>query len=542
MFKLSPHFLRDSRRRFTTRDVVTDAEVHVSRRCRLRTVFEGALVGLFVGLAIALYRFALGNAEHAMRFVTSLLKDGGALYLLWFAVLAGACLLVGKLMRVEPYTQGSGIPQTVAEVAGKIDMPLARVIPIKFVEGVLCVFSGLSLGREGPSVLLGGLIGKAVSLVAHDNRQHERLLVTCGAAAGMSAAFHAPLTGVLFAVEEIHKAFTAPLVISAMTASVAADLVCSQIVGQTPVIHFVTYVEMPHELFASVVVMGVGCGIAGSLHNAGMFVVQERVFDRITKHAPYLRIAIPFALAGVVAYFWPDLLCGGDAIIERLVNIDAGSIGFLTLLLLGKYLFTNICFGSGAPGGTLLPLVVLGALFGAIYGIVASRFVGVPTTYESEFIVLGIAGLFAAVIQSPVTAVVLVFELTGNLNALLATTTVSLIAYVTATLLGTHPFYEHLSVRLLGTIESGDNDVAEKGTMVARTFQVGIGSLVESRTIQEIHWPKDMIVVSISRAGNESIANGQTRIEALDTLTILMNAEQEDFITQRVTSMCEANT
>ena len=542
MIRTSPHFLHGSRRRFTTRDVVTDAEVHVSRRHRLRTVFEGVLVGILVGLAIALYRFALGNAEHAMRYVTTFLKGGGVVYLLWFVALAVACLIVGKLMRMEPYTQGSGIPQTIAEVAGKIDMPFARVIPLKFVEGVLCVFSGLSLGREGPSVLVGGLIGKAVSRAAHDNRQHERLLVTCGAAAGMSAAFHAPLTGVLFAVEEIHKTFSAPLVISAMTASVAADLVCSQIVGQTPVIHFVTYLEMPHELFAAVVFMGLGCGIAGFLHNAGMFFVQEQIFDRITRHAPYLRLAIPFALAGVVAYFWPDLTCGGDAIIEQLAHIDAGSIGFLTLLLLGKYLFTNICFGSGAPGGTLLPLVVLGALFGAIYGIVASRFVGVPATYESEFVVLGIAGLFAAVIQSPVTAVVLVFELTGNLNALLATTTVSLIAYVTATLLKTHPFYEHLSVRLLGTIESGDNDAAERGTMVARTFQVGIGSYVESRTIQEIRWPKDMIVVSISRAGNESIANGQTRIEALDTLTVLMNADQEDFIAQQVASMCEAKT
>ena len=95
-------------------------------------------------------------------------------------------------------------------------------------------------------------------------------------------------------------------------------------------------------------------------------------------------------------------------------------------------------------------------------------------------------------------------------------------------MLKTHPFYEHLSVRLLGTIESGDNDIAEKGTMVARTFQVGIGSRVEKHAIQEVPWPKDMIVVSISRAGNESIANGQTRIEALDTLTILMNAEQAE--------------
>ncbi len=505
-------------------------------------VAEGILVGLFVGLVIAMYRFALGNAEHLMRLLTTFLKDGGALYLLWFAALAAACLLVGKLLRIEPYTQGSGIPQVVAEVAGKIDMPPLRVIPLKFVEGVLCAFSGLSLGREGPSVLLGGLVGKTVSNVAHDNRQHERLLVTCGAAAGMSAAFHAPLTGVLFAVEEIHKTFSALLVITVMMASVVSDLVCSQIIGQAPVIHFVTYTEIPHSLFVAIVLMGVCCGIAGSLHNAGMFFLQERFFDRITRHAPYLRLAIPFGLAGVVAYFWPDLMCGGDAIIEHLADANASSIGFLVVLLLGKYLFTCICFGSGAPGGTLLPLVVMGALFGAIFGIVASNLVGVSTAFENEFIVLGIAGAFASVIQAPVTAVVLVFELTGNLNALLATTTVSVIAYVTSTLLKTHPFYEHLSVRLLGRIDSGENGVVEKGTMVARTFTVGIGSHIESRTIQEIPWPKDMIVVSVSRAGNESIANGQTRIEALDTITVLMDAEQEDVISEKIRSLCATNT
>ena len=132
-------------------------------------------------------------------------------------------LIIGKLMLWEPYTAGSGIPQIDAEVAGKVDMPWHKVLVAKFSEGILCTLGGLSLGREGPSVQLGGMGGKAVSRALHKGRAEERILVTCGAGAGMAAAFHAPLTGVMFALEEIHKVFTAPLIISVTISSVVAD-------------------------------------------------------------------------------------------------------------------------------------------------------------------------------------------------------------------------------------------------------------------------------------------------------------------------------
>ena len=127
-----------------------------------------------------------------------------------------SCLVVAKLVGWEPYTQGSGIPQTDAEVMGRIDMPWYRVMFAKFTEGSLLTLSGLSLGREGPSIQLGGMGGKAVSRALRRGRGEERLLVTCGAAAGMSAAFHAPLTGTLFAIEEIHKEFTPSRIIFAV--------------------------------------------------------------------------------------------------------------------------------------------------------------------------------------------------------------------------------------------------------------------------------------------------------------------------------------
>lgn len=191
-------------------------ERHLSRRFQVSLVFEGALVGLLTGGVITLYRIALSWGERTLRGLLAYIQGNYLGILGLVALLVFAMLAVGALMMWEPNTVGSGIPQVDAEVAGRLDMPWQRVLAAKFAEGTLLSLSGLSLGREGPSVQLGGVSGKAVSRLMHKGRGEEHILITCGAASGMSAAFQAPLTGVMFALEEIHKVFTAPLVISVM--------------------------------------------------------------------------------------------------------------------------------------------------------------------------------------------------------------------------------------------------------------------------------------------------------------------------------------
>ena len=502
-------------------------ELHLSRKHRAELVFEGALAGLATGAVISAYRFALSHAEELLRSITGMLASRGVLMLLWLAVLALLCLVVGRLMLFEPYTQASGIPQLDAEVAGRVDMPWKRVLPVKFLEGTLCAVAGLSLGREGPSVLLGGMAAKGVARMRKDERPRERLLVTCGAAAGMSAAFHAPLTGVLFAIEEIHRGFSAPLVISVMTSSIVSDFVASQLLGVTPLIHFVAFNTLPHELYLSVLLMGVFCGVAGYLHNRGMFAIQDHIFDPIQHFAPYARLAIPFALAGLVAFLWPDLMCGGDAIIDRVLHASGQPVVAFALLLVGKYVFTALCFGSGAPGGTLFPLVVMGSLIGALYGYAATAFAGIPGLYENSFVALGIAGLFAAVIQAPVTAVVLVFELTGSLEALLATSVVSIVSYVVATLLGTQPYYEHLYERMIGHSMEGGHAEGTHSHKIIRNYVVGAGSVAEGTRIKDLTWPDDTLVITVRKAGQNLIPNGDTTIEALNEVSIVMDEAAE---------------
>lgn len=499
----------------------------LSRRFQVALVLEGLVVGLVAGGVVTLYRLVLSNAERLLRLVTGAAAGSPLLMAAWFAVLAVLLACVSALIVWEPATSGSGIPQIDAEVVDRMDAPWRRVLPAKFAEGAMLALAGLSLGREGPSVQLGGMSGKAVSRALRRKRGEERLLVTCGAAAGMSAAFHAPLTGVLFALEEIHKEFTAPLIISVMCSSVASDYLVSQALGVSPVISLALGADLPHASYAFVVALGLLAGVLGSLHNRGMFACQD-LFGRVRSHLPLARLAVPFALAGIVAFAWPELLCGGDAIIELLESPQGLGVATILALLLGKYLFTTVCFGSGAPGGTLLPLVVMGALMGGLFARAAGA-LGVPGEYFPNFVALGVAGLFSGVVRAPVTAVVLVFELTGSLDALLSASIVSVVAYVTANLTETESFYEHLLAALLGSSgHEADREAGVAGGKSLQTILVGAGSRLEGMLVREVPWPDGMRVVTIERAGGDVVPTGSTRIEALDRLLVIVDSSVTD--------------
>ena len=136
-----------------------------------------------------------------------------------FAVLALLAWIVGKLVAFEPMISGSGIPQLEGEMVGKLSQKWYRVIPAKFLGGFLSIFGGLALGREGPSIQLGAMVGQAVSKGLYRGKTEEKFLLTCGASAGLAAAFHAPLAGVMFSLEEVHKNFSASVLVSAMTSA-----------------------------------------------------------------------------------------------------------------------------------------------------------------------------------------------------------------------------------------------------------------------------------------------------------------------------------
>jgi H+/Cl- antiporter ClcA len=515
-------------------------ERYFSRRFQIGLVFEGALVGLAGGVVVTLYRVALSWAESTLRGALATWASTPIGFLGLALLVALMMLVVGRLMLWEPYTTGSGIPQVDAEVAGRIDMPWHRVMGAKFAEGIMATLSGLSLGREGPAVQLGGMAGKMVSKLFKRERGEERILITCGAGAGMAAAFQAPLTGVMFALEEIHKVFSAPLIISVMMSSIVADFFVSGVLGVTPVLHLTFLNDLPHMDYLLVVVFGILMGVVGALYNKGMFLSQD-LFKKIPVQKPYGRLAVAFALSLVMMKVAPVLLCGGDAIIGFLSSREANYVQLVLVILLGKYFFTTVCFGSNAPGGTLLPLVVMGALAGFAYGLIAARLTGMPVHYARNFLVLGITGLFAGSVRAPVTAIILTFELTGSLDSMLAASVVSISSYVVANLMKSEPYYEHLLANMMGVAVDDEKIThAKSNAKIIHTHMVEAGSPVEGHKISEIDWPEGMLVVTITRSGVEMVAHGDTSIQALDQLLVIMDVAHEDEIERKLRRLCHS--
>ena len=177
----------------------------------------------------------------------------------------------------------------------------------------------------------------------------------------------------------------------------------------------------------------------------------------------------------------------------------------------------------------LLPLVIMGALIGTLCGLAAAGVTDVPLRYFNNFIVLGVAGMFAGSVRAPVTAVVLCFELTGTMDTLLAATAVSLVAFVTANLLKVEPFYETLLSALLAKLPETEGHQATEvtGSKVLHTHVVGVGSFVEGKTVSEVPWPHNTLLVTIDRAGQRVVPNGSTKIQALDQVLFIMDADLE---------------
>ena len=262
----------------------------VSRYSSLRTllVFEGLLVGIVSGLVTSLYRYVLDRADDIRNAALGLCSGHPLRMACWFGILI-----------------------VLAELLGYIRPRWWRVILGKIAAGFLCIVGGLSLGREGPSIQLGGMAGKGVSRWLKRFRLEEHFLITCGASAGLSAAFNAPLAGVMFALEEIHKNFSAMVLLSCMAASLIADYISNGIFGMEPVFSFQFIGMIPLHGYAYIVILGVLCGVLGAVHNAGMLGAQT-LYKKLGFLPQVCRIAIPFLIAGVLGFVMPELLGGGQ--------------------------------------------------------------------------------------------------------------------------------------------------------------------------------------------------------------------------------------
>ena len=408
-------------------------------------------VGAFTGFMGALFQIALKYIAILKDMLMKLLDGTPGLPLIGSIVLSAVMVYVAFLLvrKVAPETGGSGVQ----EIEGSLDdvRPLRwkRVIPIKFFGGLLSLGSGMVLGREGPTIQVGGNIGKMISDIFKANKEDTHALVAAGAGGGLSAAFNAPLAGILFVFEEMRPEFKYNFlsVQAVIIACATADIVLRIMVGQELEIpmHMLSTPPLP-SLFLFLIF---GClfGLFGYVFNR-LLVWTLNFFSNLKGWPFTFTGLIVGAVIGALVWLFPDAVGGGYVVIPKALS---GSIPVMLMLVLFLVRFgtTMVSYGSGAIGGIFAPMLALGTLFGMWFGHSAHYLLPHLVVQPEVFAVAGMAALFCATVRAPLTGIALTIEMTGNYLMILPLILTCLTATIVAQMLGGQPIYTVLLKRTL---------------------------------------------------------------------------------------------
>ena len=489
---------------------------------KLKLIIKSLIVGICTSIVTIIYRFCLIYAEKGSFYIYSFVKSNPRYIPILFLFLALLGYIVGRIIEKEPYSSGSGIPQVKAFMGGYLkNRPISTIIN-KIIGGSLSILSGLSLGREGPSVQLGACTGDYLSKKFKSSRFERRLLMSSGASAGLSAAFNAPLAGVIFSLEEIYKYFSPLVLVSTIVAAVSSDFISKEIFGLNPVFSFNDCSPIPLNKYWIVIILGLLCGFSGAIYNKTI-AISQRLYSKI-KLKPSIRMILVFLICGIIGLTIPTILCGGHRLLEE-YTLSKGIL-ILILLVIFKFLFSIFSFGSGAPGGIFFPLLIIGCGIGAIFGSVCIKYLGIDPIFFNNFIILAMAGYFTAIVKAPITGIILITEMTSSLSHLLSLTIVSVLAYIVSYAMKTTPIYDDLLDNILKKNNLEDYHVNSNKKILINAV-IHYGSKAENILIKDMGLPDNTLIVSITRGEKIILPKGNTLIKAGDTIMVMTDLKNE---------------
>ncbi len=421
----------------------------------LAVLLMAAVVGTLAGLVGVAFEKSVSWVQN-MR-IGSLVQVADHGFLIWplAFILSALLAMVGYFLvrRFAPEAGGSGIPEIEGALEELRPVRWWRVLPVKFIGGMGTLGAGMVLGREGPTVQLGGNVGRMVlDIFRMRSPEARHTLLATGAAAGLSAAFNAPLAGILFIIEEMRPQFRYNLISikAVFTGVIMSSIVFRIFNGESAIIEVGKLSDAPVNTLWLYLILGMIFGCVGPLFNSLVLRTQD-MFQRIhggnTKKWVLIGGLIG-GMCGVLGLIQPAAAGGGF----NLIPIAAAgnfSVGLLLFIFIARVITTLLCFSSGAPGGIFAPMLALGTLLGTAFGMAVTPMLPAYHLDAGTFAIAGMGALLAASIRAPLTGIVLVLEMTDNYQLILPMIITCLGATLLAQFLGGKPLYSTILERTL---------------------------------------------------------------------------------------------
>ena len=312
-------------------------EFHFASSSIVAHIVRGVLVGIVVGCIVSSFRFLIEHTFHFVQGVYTEMPRHPLYFLAMLGVYVLIVLLAGRLIRSNWDIKGSGIPQVEAELKGLLAVSWWDTLWKKYILGILAIGSGLMLGREGPSIQLGAMGGKGIAHHLKVSPVEERSLIASGAAAGLAAAFNAPIAGLLFVVEEVYHHFSRFFWISTLAASLTANFISLNIFGQTPVLHMPQNIPpLPLSQYWIYLFLGVFLGAAGYVYEVVVLNIGRlyRLLEKIFHVPSHYSSLFAFVLIIPIGYFLPQILGGGNQLVLDLARVPYPVLSILLYFMI----------------------------------------------------------------------------------------------------------------------------------------------------------------------------------------------------------------
>lgn len=494
----------------------------------LNLVLLSVLTGLFAGVVVTFYNMLAHWGEEGSRNLYSLVFEHPAYIPLLFLGLAAGAFVIGTLVKAVPMIRGSGIPQIEGAARGVIRFKWYVTMCSMFAASLACICLGLSAGAEGPSLQLGGCAGDATSAILRRGRMVRRLQIAGGASAGLAVAFNAPITGMVFALEEAFRSFS-PQVFICSAISVVTALFTRNAIRPAfgeDVTYAFTGFRFNEFGLASCGWAALAAVVAAMVGVAFYFAVfaVKKLFKRIRFFGGTGKYLIPFLLAGAFGLITPFAMGGGGQFINKMGTGGTGIIGGISVLGAGllislaiilaiKFVASVLAMGCGVPCGVFIPMLAIGAGVGGVLSVLFQK-AGMPAQYGDYLVIICMAAFFTSVVKAPITGVVMVFELTGQFTNFLPALLGIAIGYLAGIVFRTEPIYEKCLDMYIAEEGLYEGVNKERVTVVVQK-----DSFADGKTIRSIIWPSDGLVVEkISEDGTHTVPDGLTMLRRGDTI------------------------